>query len=968
MAERHPTMVTFLFTDVEGSTRLWEARPEAMRRALSCHDRLLRATIEGCGGRVFRSAGDGFYAVFATAQEATVAALAGQRELAALAVETAAGALPLRVRMVLHSGGAEEQDGDYSGPVLNRTGRLLALGHGGQVLLSLAVRELLGEQLPPGCSLLPLGEHRLKDLEQPESVFQLVHPGLEAEFPALRAERRAGARDHLPRPSTSFVGREKELAEIAGLLARTRLLTLTGTGGCGKTRLALEAAHRTEDGEAWLVELAALSDPELVPQAAASGFGVREAPGEPLAQTLAEALRDRSLLLVLDNCEHLVAACAALADTLLRRCPAARLLATSREALGIDGETTYRVPSLSVPDLKQLPPPVELARCEAVRLFIERAAQARPGFALTERNAEAVAQVCCRLDGIPLAIELAAARLRSLPVEELRDRLDDRFRLLTGEDWSALPHRRTLRALIDWSYDLLPPSERALFARLSVFAGGWTLESAEALAGSRGSVGVWEYGSMGPSSESGHRLPEVSPPDPETPSTREATLRTRTPTPPYPHTSSSAVPVLDTLSGLIEKSLVVHDGDGRYRMLETVRQYARDRLDESGEGTAWRARHLVHYRELAETAEPELMGPEQGAWLERLEAEHDNMRAALEWSTSGGDAQSALRLCGAAMRFWATRGYLSEGRRWCRLALERTDAGGRTPARAKAMSAAAGLAFIQGDCAAAQRLYEESLALHRELENPRGIALSLNNLGALAFRLGDYAAARARYEEGLAAMRELGDLPSMASALGNLGMLAMTQGDYVAARSLYEQSLALKRELGLPASLAATLNDLAGLTYLQGDYEAARRLFEESLALRRQLGDREGIALSLGNLGSVALEQGDFAAAGALLREGLLLVRELGLQLAMAESLDGLARLAAAEGQLARAARLWGAAEALREALGAPQPLNEREAYDRQVAAARAAWDAASFAAAWEAGRALPLEQVLDEALGGRPS
>ncbi len=448
-------IVTFLFTDIEGSTRLWEDFPEAMRSALARHDALLQEAIEQHNGHVFKTVGDAFCAAFVSAQEALEAALEAQIALQNPQF-TLAENRTLRVRMALHAGPAEERAGDYFGPTLNRIARLLATGHGGQVLLSQTVEALARNALPAGAGLKDLGRHRLKDLQQPEQVFQLLHPALPADFPKLKSLN--PQQNNLPQQLTSFVGRETEIAAVERLLADARLLTLTGPGGAGKTRLALQVAAETVDqypDGVWLVELAPLSDPALVPQEIASALDIREEAGRALAQTLVEQLSARQLLLVLDNCEHLVEACAQLADRLTRACPQLKILASSRERLGVAGEITYAVPSLSLPTCDPIPPLETLLQYEAVRLFVERASAVLPGFVPTPANAPALVQICRRLDGIPLAIELAAARVKVLPVEQIARRLDDRFRLLTGGSRTALPHHQTLRATIDWSYNLL---------------------------------------------------------------------------------------------------------------------------------------------------------------------------------------------------------------------------------------------------------------------------------------------------------------------------------------------------------------------------------------------------------------------------------------------------------------------------------------------------------------------------------
>ncbi len=983
--------VTFLFTDVEGSTRLWEEHPDAMRAALAQHDDLLRACIESHGGKVFKTMGDAFCAVFADPRGAVNAILASQQWLPALALETPDGPRPLRVRMALHAGVAEAREGDYFGPTLNRVARLLAIGHGGQVLLSGAVRELVDGALPEGAALADRGVHRLKDLQDAEAVFQLLHSELESDYPPLRSL--STHPNNLPQQLASFIGRDKEIEQLRTLMSRSRLVTLTGSGGCGKTRLALqvaaEALEQFPDG-IWLAEFAALPDPALVPQTVADVLGVEEEPGRPVPQTLAEQLKDKQLLLVLDNCEHLLDAGAKLADALLRQCPRVRILATSREALGIAGETTFRVPSLSLPDPDGDATPASLSRFEAVRLFIERAAQVRTGFTVTNQNAPSVASVCCRLDGIPLAIELAAARVRSLTVEDINGRLDQRFRLLTGGSRTALPRQQTLRSLVDWSYDLLNEAERALLCRLSVFSGGWTLESAEAVCSDCG-LRIADCGLGDGTPESGHSA--IRPPASRVP-------------------AQSAIEeweILDLLTSLCDKSLVVPETAGataRYRLLETVRQYARDRLLARREGEFWRDRHVSFFLALAEEAEPQLKGASQQAWLERLETEHDNFRAALEWSIESARwVEQGLRLTGALARFWAVRGHLSEGRTWSSRALV-AGRGVESSVRARALDGAGELAYYrgdyagagalyeeslairrergdragiaasllgignlayrQGDFAGAQALYEESLAIRRELGDRHGIAASLGNLGLAVYEQGDYGAARARHEESLAILRDLRDWRGIANTLNNLGIVADERGDYGAARARHEESLAILRGLGDRHGIANTLNLLGVVADEQGDFGGARVLLDESLAIRRELGDRHGIALSLINLGNVAFGQGDLAAARALQEEGLAIRRGLGDRGGIAYSLESMAALAVPVGAPLHAARLWGAAERLREAIGSPIPPNERARYEGQVALARAAGaDDTAFDAAWAEGRAMTLDQAIADALGG---
>jgi predicted ATPase/class 3 adenylate cyclase len=911
--------VTFLFTDIEGSTRLWEQHTQAMHTCLARHDYLLREAIESHHGLVFKTIGDAFCAAFPSAPPALAAALAAQ---IALAEEPWPQEISLRVRMALNTGVVERRNNDYFGPPLNRVARLLAIGHGGQTLLSPIVHELVKDSLPEGASLWDHGKHSLKDLGQPETVFQLLHPALSADFPPLRSLSNPALPNNLPVQVTSFIGREKEIADVRTLLSNTRLLTLTGSGGGGKTRLGLQVAAELLEGGGdgvWLVELAPIADKNLVVQTIAHALGVREEIGRPLQQTLVEHLKPRNLLLLLDNCEHVLDTCVPLADALLRQCPQVRILATSREAMGIAGEQTYRVPSLSVPTDPKRATVESLGQYEAVRLFTERARAVQPAFTIT--NAPALAQLCVRLDGIPLAIELSAARLRSLSVEEINQKLDNRFRLLTGGSRTALPRQQTLRALIDWSYDLLNAQEKRLLSRLAVFAAGWSLEAAE-------HVGAGEAG--GSEAGSGEGIEDWE--------------------------------ILDLLTSLVDKSLVVaepQEGHTRYRLLETVREYARDRLREQEEYEALRKRHQVFFTTFAEAAEPQLLGSEQAVWLERVEREHDNLRSAMEWS----EAECSLRLAGALWRFWQVRGYFQEGEQWLSAVLARADAETPATVKAKALNGAGVLARSQGNYAQARTWVEESTDLYRKAGDKRGLATTLTNLGLIAFEQGDYAAARTLHAESLALGRELGDKRAIATSLNNLGLVANEQSDDLTARENYAESVGLLRELGEKGGLASVLNNLGNIAHNREEFAVARALYNESLTLRRELGNRQGIAISLVNLGSVAHTQGDYTASQQMYAESLALFEEMGNRVGIAYALGAFADLAYAQEQPTRAARLWGATEALRELLNAPLSPTERVGYQSNVDKAHATLGTAAFDPAWSEGRAFTLAEAIQHAL-----
>jgi predicted ATPase/class 3 adenylate cyclase len=941
---------TFLFTDIESSTQLWEEHPESMRAALPQHDAILRQAIERHGGMVFKTFGDQFCAVFTTAPEAATAAVTAQRALQREAWDAIG---PLRVRMALHSGAADEREGDYYGPTLNRVARLLQTGHGGQILLSRATHELVCDHLPEGTGLRDLGEHRFRDIARSEHVLQLLIPGLPTDFPPLRSLE--AFVHNLPAQLTSFIGRQQEIARIRQILPTTRLLTVTGTGGCGKTRLALQVAADLVEEFAhgvWCIELAALSDPALVPQTVAAALGVREEPARPLTETLTAHLKARRLLLVLDNCEHLLSACARLAEALLRGCPGLQILATSREGLNIPGEMPYRLRSLSAPDPEHLPALDELVRYEAVQLFVDRATIVVPSFTLTPTNAAHVAQICRRLDGMPLAIELAAARAKALPVEKLNERLHDRFRLLTGGSRTALPRQQTLKALIDWSYDLLREEERALLRRLSVFAGGWTLEAAEAVCAGE---------------------------------------------------SVDGSDVLELLTQVVEKSLVVYEegsAQGRYRLLETIRQYSFDRLREAGEAGTVQEGHCDYFLRLAEESEHHLRGPEQAVWLERLEIEHDNLRAALSWCrTANGSLERGARLAGALWWFWLVREHITAGREWLACYLPQ-EIGVSPTARAKVLNGAGYLARIQGHFQQAEALCQEAVTIYRQLKSERGIAWGLNTLAYTAEYLGHPQEALQRCEESLALWRKLGDAGGIGYTLHQLGGMLRSRGERGRARELATESLKLFRDLQDKRNIAFSLWLLAHVAIEEGSRRAACTYWEEALSLLREVRDRrsllillpelagqeeeplaqsayfaEGFQLAqemndrqatgqlLGGVGRAAAQQGDYPRARECYRQSLAVRQEFGDISALALSLEDFAGLAMRERQWERAARLLGAAEAARAGHEVKVPISIQEERRQAVTAARTALGMERFAAAWSEGGVMSLDQAIEYAV-----
>jgi predicted ATPase/DNA-binding SARP family transcriptional activator len=739
---------------------------------------------------------------------------------------------------------------------------------------------------------------------------------------------------NLPVPLTSFVGRERELAELQRLLSSSRLLTLTGPGGTGKTRLALQMAGEVQETFAagvWLVELASLGDPTLVTPTVAATLGVREQPGRPLLEALLDYVRTKCLLLLLDNCEHLIEPCAQLADTLLRVAPSLTIVASSREALGIAGETAYRVPSLALPDPRRLHDLEALAHNDCVHLFVDRAATVYPGFRLTARNAPAIVQICQRLDGIPLALELAAARTRVFPPDQIAARLDDRFRLLTGGSRTALPRHQTLLALIDWSYDLLSEAERLLLRRLSVFAGGWSFEAAQAVCGDELGDGV-----------------------------------------------------LDPLVHLVDKSMVVVEApmeaaEGRYRLLETIRQYAREKLLASGEAEAVRERHLECFLRLAEEAEPRLRGAEQLAWLDHVETEHDNLRTALAWSLERGKSESALRLAGALSYFWELRG-LSEGYKWLddALALATSEQSGKvavgetsTPThteqaqRAKALYGSGRLSFISLlDPHVSRTIVEESLRLWRELGDKWWMAVALEHVGFLLGVEGDVQTGLTRLEESVSLAREVGDPWLLAFCLVRLGDGLVLTDNIAASRRIFEEGVALARTVGDKSVLSEGLGGMVSVYFSEGNLTEAARVCEERLAEARAIGDFVHLMLSLLLLVVITCLQGDTVKAKGYGFQMLTLARETGASqwLLLVALVFGF--VAIFNGQPGRGMRLFAAAQTLLsqrglnlnvEGGGLPGFMIFKPALEK----AQAQLDPATFQAALQEGRGLTLEQAL---------
>jgi predicted ATPase/class 3 adenylate cyclase len=778
--------VTFLFTDLEGSTRLWEEHPEAMRAALARHDAILRAAVESHRGVVFSETGDGIAAAFASAGDAVAAGLDAQLGLGACEWgETG----PLRARMGLHAGEGEVRtDGQYVNQPLNRCARLMAIANGGQVVVSETVETLVRGALPPDVGLVALGEHRLRDLARPIGVFQVTHPALPCDFPPLRSLDELPG--NLPVQVTSFVGREEELARVVGELVQERVVTLTGVGGVGKTRLALEVAAdivpEYRDGT-WLCELAGVRDPDSVSDAIVAIFGLQPRTGVTATEALLEFLRAKELLLVLDNCEHLLRAVAGLVSEVVRGCPEVRVLATSREGLNVAGERMLGVASLEVPD--EAAELEAVALCDAVRLFVDRAQAVKANFALNATNADAVAQVCRRLDGIALAIELAAARVAMLTPGEVARRLDQRFRLLAGGRRTAVERHQTLRAAIDWSYELLSETEQLLLRRLSVFAGGFTLEAAEAVTAGGG---------------------------------------------------IEADDVFELLATLVARSLVVadtEDADTRYRLLETIRQYAQEHLDNSSDGDRARAEHAVYYAGFAEVAIPTLAGPEGIQWERRFEREYDNFRAALTWAVDTQDFDTALRLLG----MWDT----------------------------PMMSTDLSFSFTLRWAA------ETVLAMPAAIAHPR-LPAALVVAAWDAHRQGNHELARRRCDDAVTAERRLGIEPSAAPWMTRVN-IALAEGRPDKAVEYARRAVVLCRDRGDSVRLAFALAGSATAHALVGDAAAALPEAEEVVVLTRGFANPSVVRGALG-LAAFALGDSQPERALALAREAVELSAASGVE------------------------------------------------------------------------------------------
>ncbi|MEO7118773.1 MAG: tetratricopeptide repeat protein [Candidatus Limnocylindrales bacterium] len=910
--------VSLVFTDIEGSTLHLETLGDRYESVLGDHHRLLRAALHDAGGTEVGSAGDGLYFTFASAADAIKGTVAAQRVL---------GAHPwpddvrVRDRMGIHTGEPVSGDLGYVGIDVHRAARICDAGHGGQILVSRTTRDLVMGNLPAGVTLVDLGEHHLRNISSSEHLYQVAADGLRADFPPLRS---IDARpNNLPRQLTSFVGREQEMHAARRIFEAAPLLTLTGPGGVGKTRMSLELATDLlpdYEGGVWFVELGALTDTGFVLPTIALAMAVAEEPERPLLTSVVDRVGGKATLLVLDNCEHVLEAAAEAVDALLRRSPSLRVLATSREGLGIAGESVFPLPSLSLPEPASAFDGEGLDRYEAVRLFVERATAAVPSFRITEANAAAVVEICRQLDGVPLAIELAAARVRALTVQQISTRLTDRFRLLTGSHRITVPRHQTLRATMDWSFELLSVEERTLFERLSTFSGWFALEAVEAVCG-------------------------------------DAPLDDHD--------------LLDLLTRLVDKSLVVADdpdGEGGYRMLETIRQYGRDRLAASGGTTAIQRRHRDWYLARISQAAPGFFrGPESEIWLRRLDRDHDNVRAALQWcEDEPGEAEAGLRMAVGMWRFWEIRGHAMEGRAWLERMLVKAGDAAAAPLRADALTGAGVLASVQGDYPASMRFHEASLELNRALGDEQATTYARSNLASTTALSGDFARAVSLYERSVADARQVDDGRSAAFLLMNMADVVARAGDYARARTHIEEALATFRRLGDVWGEAFSLDAFGTIGALEGDHGTARSMHEQALAMSRSMGDQRGVARALSHLADDAERRGDRSTATMLHRETLVTRQGLGDLPGTAAALEGLA-LCVRRDDPATAALLVGTADRIRTSIRTPGPLAGRGGYQAALRELEASLGRATFDELRRKGARLSVDALLATLPPGPP-
>jgi predicted ATPase/class 3 adenylate cyclase len=845
--------VTLLFTDIEGSTHLLKALGADYRAVLERHAEIVRQALVAHEGIEISTEGDAFFAVFRSAIEALEAAIAAQR---GLAKERWPDGFPVHVRMGLHTGEGRLGGDSYVGLDVHRAARIAAAGHGGQVLLSATTRGLVEAALPAGALLRDLGSHRLKDLDQPEHLAQVVIAGLKQDFPPVRSLETPST---LPTELTSFVGRQREVDEGTRLLAVSRLLTLTGPGGTEKTRLAIRIGASLVSlfpAGVFFVDLAPLADPALFGPSVAHNLGLSEQVDRPIVDLLRAYLESRELLLILDNFEHLMPASEVVGD-LLEAAPRLKVLVTSRSILNLYGEQEFAIPPLALPDASASADLDLLSKNEAVALFVARAQAANASFSVSNESIRVVAEICIRLDGLPLAIELAASRVRLLEPRDILARLEQHLPVLTTGATNVPPRQRTLRGTIDWSYQLLPAAEQALFARLAIFAGGCTLEGAETVCNPSGELGL---------------------------------------------------DTLDGIASLVRQSLVQprrDAGESRFGMLEIIREYGQDRLEADGDLEKIVRRHLRYYRDLAELAEPHFMKSDQAGWLDRFEREHPDVRSALRNAVDARDTENGLRLGAALWRFWFERGFPREGRGWLETLLALEPNGISAP-RAKAYAALGGLAYWLSDLDATEHAYESAAHLSQKLGDREGEAEALYNLGFVPLMRSEPEQARGRFQASLALAREIGRPDLVAQSQASLGLLDAAAGDPQAGLKVLESALAFFREAGESTRLAATLVSMAIAHRLLAQYKAGRIAYLEALRLFTKTRNLPGIGSGL--LVGSAVESSA--------QRNLEAVRMLGAALALRETTGASApQMPVVVGEVEEAARHAIGGEAVDEAL-----------------------------------------------------
>jgi predicted ATPase/class 3 adenylate cyclase len=871
--------ITFLFTDIEGSTQRWESHREAMKLAVARHEQLVAGAMEKHGGYVFKAMGDALCVAFPTAPNAVRAAIDAQ---AAVAKEDFSAVEGLRVRMGLHTGYAEERNGDYFGPAVNRVARLMAIGHGGQVLLSAVTKELAHGDLPTSASLINLGSQRLRDLTEPEQVWQLAISGLANEFPPLRSLDTLP--NNLPVQVTSFRGRDQDLEELKNLIEHHPLVTLVGSGGVGKTRLALqtgaELLDRFSDG-VWLADLATITDPELVSSVVAKVLGMSQQETERVDESLPVWLRRKHLLLILDNCEHVLEATAKLAEAIIRSCPEVRVLSTSRQALGIRGEEVFRVSSLDVPHRVTDCTPETAIGFGAVALFVDRARSVDRSFELTADSAPIVADICRRLDGIPLAIELAAARVKVLSIPNLAQRLNERFKLLTGGSRDAVPRQRTLSALIDWSYDLLSPQEQKLFTRAGIFSGGFSLDAATAVCGE----------------------------------------------------GMDEIDILDLLASLSDKSLLVADTGGeqeRYHLLESTRAYALGKLTPD-ERTELSRRHAEYFRDLVQAADERYGVGSTSTWLESAELELDNYRAALEWTiTENHDLVIGGAIAGALEQVWYRGGLAKEGLYWISAALDRGDYHAHPLVAARLWRAIGFIRTGKPAFEAAERAYK----LYDAAGDARAAARARSDAAFALVRMGRVDEAEGLLATALETTRSLGDTFGVLLCLATLGSIQYNRGEFKEGREIFSQALRLSKELANDMQTYFVLANLAELEFADGNPAEALRQSEDLLNSGRTV-NPVNLAVRACNIAAYSIALGQLDRAHDSARQSLRIGRSAALIYNISIACQHLAHIAALRGKPHLAASLLGFVDEQYRKIEAKRETTEQWCYDKFMAALR---------------------------------